>query len=322
MSVRREITVTRKGLIRPIDIVQGTALIPFEFVVTDFTIPLGAAVVAYNKTGGGTTRKQLCDVVDNAITFTPDPALFDEGKNVLQLRVTYEEKNLFSFEIIVNSSKAPETDDAEEVESQPTLVTQLLTEMPTHDLQGNIVTFESYDDAEEHEAILDVETISSGSKLKDILSKITKFCNNIRYLFEFIGVLSIQEQGYLGVADAIAKIGSKRLIENGTTNIWDWEKYADGSCKLRGYTTINVATDSLTSWGGDFYQGGKMEVALPFPVYYASANAETNYLWSFAVCSMARDVTNASAKVVQFNIVQPTSNAIATEVIITIPTKR
>ena len=132
MAIRREITVTRKGLNSPIDIVHETNLLPFEFVVTDFNIPSASIAVAYVEGGDNNVKKQICEINDNVISFTPETTLFDEGKNILQLRVTHDEKNLFSFSEIVNCSGKIEMDDAEDAKTQPTLTEQLLT------LVGNV----------------------------------------------------------------------------------------------------------------------------------------------------------------------------------------
>lgn len=61
----------------------------------------------------------------------------------------------------------------------------------------NIPVFESYDNENDYESLFNLPTISAGDKLKDILSKITKFCNNFRYLFNFVKPTDIINAGWM-----------------------------------------------------------------------------------------------------------------------------
>ena len=129
MAIRREIYVTQKRLDVCIDVTYGSDLIPIVLKVADYTIPSGAAATAYSIGKKDNLRKQICSISDNEISFTPQKGFFDEGTNVMQIRVTYDDKDLISFEIFARCQKSIVKDDVEEIEKQPSLVTQLLTKM-------------------------------------------------------------------------------------------------------------------------------------------------------------------------------------------------
>ena len=129
MAIRREIYVTQKRLDVCIDVTYGSDLIPIVLKVADYTIPSGAAATAYSIGKKDNLRKQICSISDNEISFTPQKGFFDEGTNVMQIRVTYDDKDLISFEIFTRCQKSIVKDDVEEIEKQPSLVTQLLTKM-------------------------------------------------------------------------------------------------------------------------------------------------------------------------------------------------
>ena len=127
--INRSIFVTRNCFQEPIDIVQGTDLIPIGVHILDFSIPSGSVAVAYNKCPDGTTKSQVCKVSGNAIIFTPEDGFFGIGRNYTQFRVTNEQRNLFTFTMICICNQNISTDDAEEVNSTPTLLTQLLSKI-------------------------------------------------------------------------------------------------------------------------------------------------------------------------------------------------
>ena len=129
MAIRREIFVTQKRLDVYIDITYGSDLIPIELVVMDYAIPAEAMAVAYVKSKTSDLKKAVCEISDNVISFTPEAGLFEIGENTMQIRVTYAEKNLFSYKCNVKCQGSFLDDDAEELDSQPTLVAQLLTEV-------------------------------------------------------------------------------------------------------------------------------------------------------------------------------------------------
>lgn len=126
MAIRREIEVTRKGLPRPIDVTYGTNLIPIEFVVTDFAIPEGVTTKLYAMGASKVVKSQDAEVSGNKITFTPEIGFFDERKNVLQIAIEHEGKNLFSFEQPVTCHYTMKYTGALNLSDGPTFVEMVL----------------------------------------------------------------------------------------------------------------------------------------------------------------------------------------------------
>lgn len=129
MAIRRNISVLNQGISSDIDIVYGTDLVPIEFYITDYSLPDNAIATLYCTTSDNESHKDVGEIANNVITFNPVAGFFGVGKNKLQIRITADEKNLFSFEMCANCKSNITNDDAVEVDSQPTLVTQLLTEV-------------------------------------------------------------------------------------------------------------------------------------------------------------------------------------------------
>lgn len=131
-SIQRDIYVLKDVLKIPITVTEGTNMIPIEFTVRDYDIPITAAAVAY-AFGPGMTEpnKLLCDVMNNVITFTPTKGFFSAGINVLQIRVVDGAKALISFkEHVKCEGKLRFADETEE--EQQTLIEQLLVETGTN----------------------------------------------------------------------------------------------------------------------------------------------------------------------------------------------
>lgn len=129
-SITRTITVTRKGMQHQIQIVEGTSLLPISIIVSDYDILSGSAAVAYNRQPNGTLVNQACTISENTISFTPPEGFYLKGYNKTQVRVTNNNRNLFSFVIDVWCDENITDDaDVEEINSQPTLVTQLLSQI-------------------------------------------------------------------------------------------------------------------------------------------------------------------------------------------------
>lgn len=128
MSIRREIFLLKKRLDMIIDYSYGSTLLPFEFRVVDYEIPENAAVIAYSSGKSKEPKKIQCDVTNNVISFTPEGGFFEEGNNGLQFRINSEERDQFSFMCLVRCHNSYSGEDAVEVEENPTLVAQLLTE--------------------------------------------------------------------------------------------------------------------------------------------------------------------------------------------------
>lgn len=129
-SITRTITVTRKGMQHQIQVVEGTSLLPISVIVSDYDILSGSAAVAYNRQPNGTLVNQACTISENTISFTPPEGFYIKGYNKTQVRVTNNNRNLFSFVIDVWCDENITDDaDVEEINSQPTLVTQLLSQI-------------------------------------------------------------------------------------------------------------------------------------------------------------------------------------------------
>lgn len=225
MAIRRNISVLNPGIIADINIVYGSDLIPIEFYITDYVLPDNAIAILYCETSDKQLLKDVGIITNNVISFSPENGFFTVGKNNLQIRIVADEKSLYTFEMSVNCKPKIATDDAQEVESQPTLVEQLLTEVgkvngelanqktDIEEVQDgeNIPDFVSYDDEGSHETIMGVSSIKKGDKLRDILSKITKFCNNIRYIIEALALETMHEAGFFTVGDAIVELNGNIL---------------------------------------------------------------------------------------------------------------
>lgn len=126
MSIRREIEVTRKALPRPIDVTYGTNILSIEFDLVDFNLPAAVIAEASCKGVSGKSRTQSCSVSENVISFTPKIGFFEEGKNILQLRITTSEGSLFTFAQTVNCHYTIDFDGAQELENDPTFVEMVL----------------------------------------------------------------------------------------------------------------------------------------------------------------------------------------------------
>ena len=129
MAIRRNISVLNYGVVADIDIVYGSDLVPIEFYITDYVVMSNAIATLYCTTPNNNVYKRVGTILNNVISFDITNGFFGVGKNRLQIRITANEKNLYSFELNVNCNTNSATDDANEVESQPTLVTQLLSKV-------------------------------------------------------------------------------------------------------------------------------------------------------------------------------------------------
>ena len=126
MVIRREIEVKRKGLPRPIDVTYGTNLLDIEFTIIDFNVPAGTEVRVFAMGGSQTVKSIPCNIDGNKVWFTPEAGLFEEGKNVLQLALEYEGKNLYTFYNPVNCHYTMQFEGAKELENDPTFVAMVM----------------------------------------------------------------------------------------------------------------------------------------------------------------------------------------------------
>ncbi len=85
--ITRQIWITRRMRIQPIEIVQGSQ-IGIELQMMDYDVPTGASVKAYAR-GRCTadTYKADCTISGNTVSFTPPDGFFIPGPNRLQIEI-------------------------------------------------------------------------------------------------------------------------------------------------------------------------------------------------------------------------------------------
>lgn len=128
-NIQRQICVTRQAFQNPICIVEGTGTLPVSITVTDYQIPAGSTATAYNQQPDGTLVKQLCTISENVIVFTPPAGFYVHGLNKTQIRITYNNLDLFSF--VINAlvdENIVGGDDGEEINNNPSLLAQVLSQ--------------------------------------------------------------------------------------------------------------------------------------------------------------------------------------------------
>lgn len=216
MAIRREIYVTQKRLDICIDMAHETDILPIVLNVVDYEVPEGAIATAYSIGKENQVQKKLCDISENEIAFTPPKGFFDKGENVLQIRVTYDNHDLFSYKMTVRCHENIADDDAQEVESQPTLMTQLLTEVANTKsyvnealLEVEQPNIESSYNGVATERIEPVLPINKGDTLKDILSTLTQIANNEEYNYVLIDEEQLKETVYPTLGEAIKRMAQR-----------------------------------------------------------------------------------------------------------------
>lgn len=128
MSVKQSIKVTNAGLSPILSVAQGTGAIEYEFTVSDFDIPSGSAVVAYNIQPTGNIVSQTCSISGNTITVKPPAYYFLRGKNYMQFQVSRSNEDLFSF--LIEVWCAPNISQPEVIVAEnPSLVSQLISDV-------------------------------------------------------------------------------------------------------------------------------------------------------------------------------------------------
>lgn len=125
-TIKRDIYVLRDALQTAIEVTQGTNAVKIELNIRDYNIPVTAAAVVYSLSSKkNIPGKALADVDGNCISFTPDESFFDEGLNMLQIRIIDNNKKLISFKMTVKcGNKMKFADETEE--QQQTLIEQML----------------------------------------------------------------------------------------------------------------------------------------------------------------------------------------------------
>ena len=130
MKISKNIYILSKKLDVIIDYTHGSNLPSIELRVMDCELPEDVAVIAYCSGQNKRIKKRVCKVNGNVISFTPAKTFFELGENGLQIRITKDEKDLFSFMCLVRCHDTYPVSDAEDIEDDdPTLLAQLLTQM-------------------------------------------------------------------------------------------------------------------------------------------------------------------------------------------------
>ena len=101
----------------------------------------------------------------------------------------------------------------------------------------NTPLFLSYDNAKEVTEILEVDSIAKGDTLSIILSKLTKFANNVRWLFNFLKPTEVQENGYENLPSMAEAVQD---LKNGT----EWKVCTLTPNKSKG----DFASDNYTAY--------------------------------------------------------------------------
>lgn len=131
--------------------------------------------------------------------------------------------------------------------------------------------FNSYDSAEEYEGTYVIESIKSGEKLKEILTKLTKFTNNIRWMLDFMAPKKIQEVGYTSIADAVEPKIFKASATRKSTFTHN-EEY--------GLTIVKLVPSSISegNHGLALTDDGQIEVVedIKYIRVYAAANVSSS----------------------------------------------
>lgn len=306
MAIRRNISVLNLGLIADINIVYGSNLVPIEFYITDYVLPDNAIATLYCTTSDKKSFKCVGTIVNNVISFNPENGFFTVGKNILQIRITADEKNLYTFETGVNCKSRMETNDAQEIKSQPTLIDQLLTQVgnvngeltkqqkelntvkdnldktKTQDTASNIVTFTNYDEEESEDKPLewtDVEILISGEKHSSILTKISAMFKNIRYLFKLIGTTDISTIGKGTVTDGIVTLNSKLQFSSMNTGCIALSLY--NSQWLKGVETLDKEySDNAKIFTSIHYIDGTALTHANYPTLSAKVEGNTLTIWA------------------------------------------
>lgn len=298
MSIKRSISLLNKGISANIYIVEKTNLIPIEFLITDYVLPSNAIATVYCTKSDGNLVKCVCDIDDNTISFQPEAGFFAVGENNMQIRITSEEKSLYSFETKVICDRNMASDEAEDVESQPTLVEQLLSkvgslqgenaglknqlsaqeqiiktmqsDMTTHDLEENVVTFTSDDSLGDEDNPLtwtEVEVLTNKEKSSSIFKKISQMFKNVRYLFNFIKIEEIQNAGYTSMEKVVETLDNTRL--HITTLTKEVTLTANQYCSPYSYTTAFSVLDSdIEAYGEPINVQARNAASVPVPACF------------------------------------------------------
>lgn len=85
-AIERRITIYRKSMVAPIDIVYGSG-VPIVLTAVDFKVQPTDLVVFYAQQGDGPVYRCDGDAGVNNVRFTPPPGFFRIGENLLQVEI-------------------------------------------------------------------------------------------------------------------------------------------------------------------------------------------------------------------------------------------
>lgn len=129
-GIKKEVYVLREALKSRINYNEGTTMIPIELHVVDFILPQDSAAVVYSLAAGMSKPKKLvAEIKNNTVIFMPEGDFFKKGINIIQVRIVSGTQTLVMFKETVECKEKMEFDDAGEVETQKTLIEQLLKKM-------------------------------------------------------------------------------------------------------------------------------------------------------------------------------------------------
>lgn len=320
MAIRRNISVLNQSIVAEIDIIYGTDLLPIEFYITDYMIPDNAIAVLYCITSEEELFKVVGTIENNTISFDPTVGFFAVGRNRLQIRITIEEKEVYSFEVKVNCEPNIASDDAQEVESQPTLMAQLLTEIANIKSYVNMALSEvenpdidSWYNGVATERIDPVLPITSGDTLKSILSTLTMVANNEEYNYNLIQLLTNQRSHVGMIVQSTALDTEEKVINLYGGTSWELirgkfllgesDEYPVGTT---GGKSVYKLTAAIGACNGDSTSIGY--VAADYSAYQASIpasymlNGSTN---QYGFWNHGTPVTDASSSSRDTTIIPP-----------------
>lgn len=237
-GIKKEVYVLREALKSRINYNEGTTMIPIELHVADFILPQDSAAVVYSLAAGmSKVKKLVAEIKNNTVIFTPEGDFFKKGINIIQVRIVSGTQTLVMFKETVECKEKMEFDDAGEVETQKTLIEQLLEKMSeclseiqnseqriTEKVETEAETRLKADEAHDkkignlikiyNERVIDEENLKLVTEVGKIVDAIL-----IKKLNEDINTTN----------ESLSNLTVKKTSTQGG---WVVEKYADGWCKL------------------------------------------------------------------------------------------
>lgn len=96
--IERNIFLTRKRRIEPLDVVYGSNSVGVKLNVMDLDLPTGSTAVAHARHRGSEKVFECsCTITDNSISFYPPEGFFLPGENYVQIVVTLASGHAVSY---------------------------------------------------------------------------------------------------------------------------------------------------------------------------------------------------------------------------------